>query len=288
MQCTDSHAYGDHTLSSDLTPLSNPGDIAASLEKQLLSRNWVETCEGLLQFRRILRFHTSVFEVKLDELVRSVIACLTNLRSAVVKAALLCIEDLALVLKGDITRFVDGSSSCILLSVIEKSSFDKKFVMAQAHSVLKSLIAVLPTVNVVEVVLLSTSHIRPTFRAQIAFAIDLALQKVDNIQVRFTVFISTLLIHQQEELSQFYIKLLIESFKLVCQHSNTKCPDPRSINQANDSHEQTRRYGSQAVSKIESSFLRTNSVEAWYAVLLKNLNTNLYLTVLRRQARAMS
>jgi hypothetical protein len=42
---------------------------------------------------------------------------------------------------------------------------------------------VLPTVNVVEVALLLTSHIRPTFRAQVAFAMDLALQKVDNIQV---------------------------------------------------------------------------------------------------------
>jgi hypothetical protein len=100
-----------------------------------------------------------------------------------VKAALLCIEELVLSLKGDINRFVDGSDSCILLSVINKSSFEKKFIMAQAHSVLGSLIAVLPTVNVVEVALLLTSHIRPTFRAQVAFAMDLALQKVDNIQV---------------------------------------------------------------------------------------------------------
>jgi hypothetical protein len=183
MHGDESHSLDFHVLSSDLQPFSNPNDVATLLEKQLLSTNWHELCEGLLQFRRILKFHAFVTEEKVYQLVPHVVTCLTNLRSAVVKAALLCIEELVLSFKGDSNRFVDGSDSCILLSVINKSSFEKKFIMAQAHSVLGSLIAVLPTVNVVEVALLLTSHNRPTFRAQVAFAMDLALQKVDNIQV---------------------------------------------------------------------------------------------------------
>jgi len=167
----------------ELPPTSNAEEAVESLKSKLTSDNWEEVCHGLVQIRGFTKLYVSTTGPKLDCLIPLIVGCLSSLRSAVVKAALTCVEDLIFTLKSNIKYFVDGTSSCILLALMERSSFDKKFIKEQAHTVLKLLIATMPPAFAIKAALPLTTHSRPQFRAQVAFTLDFALQMVTKIEV---------------------------------------------------------------------------------------------------------
>jgi hypothetical protein len=172
-----------YTFSAALGPVSSPSASAELLEHQLKSKDWVIVCNGLLQFRRILLHDVEVVEGNLENLVPLLVKCLSSLRSAVVRATLFCIQDLTTVLKCDLSYFINSESSSIFYALLEKSSCDKKFLTAQAHSILETLINYVPIEVIIEAILPLVTHNRPQFRTQVAFTISHTLKRAGNIEV---------------------------------------------------------------------------------------------------------
>ena len=94
---------------------------------------------------------------------------LANLRSAVVKAALLCVIDIMNTRQLSVAPFISAEKSSLFHALLEKSSFEKKFVMSDARRALYLLVDTAPAEVIITSAFLFGKHSRPLFRALVAF-----------------------------------------------------------------------------------------------------------------------
>lgn len=176
-----------HAETCRLKPLADPSAVARSLDANLGSNDWSSNCEGLLQLRALVTHHQEeVNQVIFEKWVFLVIRCLSSLRSAVVRAALLCVTDLVNTCGELVGPFVTSEKSSLYYTLLEKSSFEKAFVMEQARGALQQLVQVLPAGHVIACALPLVKHNRPQFRAQVAASLLCTLERADSSELMVT------------------------------------------------------------------------------------------------------
>ena len=172
------HSVCEFHEQTNVEPLAEPHVVTESLERKLSSNKWSDLCEGLLQFRALVVHHTDeVGERELTKWMPLLLVTLANLRSAVVKAALLCVIDILNTRQLSVAPFISAEKSSLFHALLEKSSFEKKFVMSDARRALYLLVDTAPSEVIITSALLLVKHSRPQFRAQVAFSIAIAVEK---------------------------------------------------------------------------------------------------------------
>jgi hypothetical protein len=173
-----------HADTCRLERLADPGAVARSLDANLGSNDWSSNCEGLLQLRVLVTHHREeVNEATFAKWMSLVIRCLSSLRSAVVRAALICVTDLVNTCGELVGPFVTSEKSSLYYTLLEKSSFEKNFVMKQARGALQQLLQVLPVERIITCALPLVKHNRPQFRAQVALSLLCTLERADASQL---------------------------------------------------------------------------------------------------------
>ena len=143
--------------------------------EKIQSADWQLACQGLAECAIIADVEQTENLLDLELLIPALIQHLGSLRSAVVKETLLCLDVLLARRASEFKEFVSSDTSSLFYALLERSSFDKKFVMSSARNTLSLLVRSVPTPLLLSAAVELTEHSRAQFREQVAVVIHEAL-----------------------------------------------------------------------------------------------------------------
>jgi hypothetical protein len=216
--------------------------------EKIQSADWQLACQGLAECAIIADVEQTEDLLDLELLIPALTHLLGSLRSAVVKETLLCLDVLLARRASEFKEFVSSDTSSLFYALLEKSSFDKKFVMSSARNTLSLLVRSVPTARLLNAAVELTEHSRAQFREQVAVVIHEALLAME--------------IQEPEAIPS---SILVKAIFTL----------------ANDAHQGTRRFGRLAARQYQVIFCEENSAETWDLLLQQQLGATLYLLTMK-------
>jgi hypothetical protein len=169
--------------------LAVEGNVESHLDKcinDLAAADWMTVCSGLLIFRRLIRYNTSVCAPKLGAAVPHVVKAVRSLRSALAKTAIMTVRDLYLAAPSEMLHYTDvggpskPNDSILAQVLLKAASNDKKFVIEEAERSLSTMSDMLPPTNLIQLVSQYTGHKNPKVRGKAAKVLAACVDKLND------------------------------------------------------------------------------------------------------------
>lgn len=170
----------EYIESEDLKDVEDVDECLKTLLSGLGSKDWVSVCDALNNVRRLFIFHKEAVASMLDEIISSVVKSLKNPRSAVCKTAIMTAADLFKAFNDGIIDSLDP----LLVTLLLKSSQDKKFVCEAAESALITLTSWVSPILLLPKLQTYVKNRNPRIRAKASMCISRTVPRlgVDGVE----------------------------------------------------------------------------------------------------------
>ncbi|KMZ69041.1 ARM repeat superfamily protein [Zostera marina] len=166
--------------SENLEDLLSVDSTISTLLVQLDSKDWILVCEALNNVRQISIYHKEKLLAMLDDVLKLIVKCLKNPRSAVCKTAIMTTDDIFKAYNDSIIESLDP----LLLQLFLRSSQDKRFVCEVAERALITMTTCINASMLLAKLQFYLKHKNPKIRAKASMCFCRSVPRlgIDGIQ----------------------------------------------------------------------------------------------------------